>query len=164
MEVDILEELYRKYYQSALLYCTALCGDHATAEDLVEDAFIKAWKSFSLDQPSFQFWLFKVCKHLWIDKLRKKKYLLPYEDLDELSDRTTPEDRYLDDERNDALFQAISHLPPPDRELVMLHYFSDLPLHEIALIVNKNYAAVRQRMVRLRLQLRKELEGQGYGI
>lgn len=54
-------------------------------------------------------------------------------------------------------------LSPPDRELVVLHYFSGLSLQEIAPILNVSYAAVRQRMVRLRQILKQRMEEQGYG-
>ena len=74
MEKDILEELYRKYYSGTLLYCTALCTDTALAEDIVADAFVKAYLSLPDDVPSFQYWLLRVCRNLWLDHLRKNKW------------------------------------------------------------------------------------------
>ena len=69
---------------------------------------------------------------------------------------------YLANERQRLLWQAISELPPLDRELVSLHYFSGLPLNEIAPLMGKSYAAVRQRMVRLRAAIKKRMEDE-YG-
>jgi len=71
--------------------------------------------------------------------------------------------KLLSGERQKALWQAISTLSPLDRELVTLHYFSGLPLNEIAQILGKSYAATRQRMVRLRAALKQRMEEQGYG-
>ena len=47
--------LYRKYYNSTLLYCTALCGDIHLAQDLVADAFVKAYLALPGETPTFQF-------------------------------------------------------------------------------------------------------------
>ena len=156
--------MYRKYYRSALLYCISLCGRPELAEDLVADAFVKAYLSLPNDVPSFQFWIFRVCKNLWIDHCRREKRLVSGDALQTLSDPTTPETAYLSDERQKALWQAISTLSPLDKALVTLHYFSGLPLQETAKLLGKSYPAVRQRMVRLRAILKQRMEEQGYGL
>lgn len=163
MDADLLEDLYRKYYGAALLYCTALCGDETLAQDLVSDAFVKAYLSLPNDIPSFRYWLLRVCKNLWFDHLRKRKWETSDEPLQYMADRLTPETRYLQDERNRCLWKAIGELPPLDRELVALHYFSGLSLQETARLIGKSYEATRQRMVRLRKALKMRLEEQGYG-
>lgn len=163
MDADLLEELYRKYYLSALLYCTALCGNGHLAQDLASDAFVKAYLSLPDQVPSFRYWLLRVCKHLWIDHLRKENWTLSEEHLQFVPDQTTPETVYLQKERSRCLWQAISELGPLDRELLTLHYFSGLSLQEAAKIIGKSYPATRQRMVRLRQELKQRMEEQGYG-
>ena len=56
MEKNILEQLYRKYYRVALVYAISICGDISLAEDLVSEAFIKAYISLPDDVPSFKYW------------------------------------------------------------------------------------------------------------
>ena len=163
MEPDILEQLYSRYYPGAMLYCITLCGDLHLAEDLVADAFVKAYLSLPNDVPSFQYWLCRVCKNLWIDHCRRKKHLASSDALETATDHNTPEAVFLRKEQHRVLWRAIAALPPPDRELLVLHYFSGLPLKEIAPIIGKSHAAVRQRMVRLRTALKQEMEEQGYG-
>ena len=85
MEKDILEQLYRKYYKVAFVYAISICGDISLAEDLVSEAFIKADISLPDDVPSFKYWLFKVCKNLWIDYIRKHKRIVDNESLQYLS-------------------------------------------------------------------------------
>lgn len=163
MDADLLEELYRKYYHAAVLYCTALSGDGHLAQDIAADAFVKAYLSLPNNVSSFRYWLLRVCKNLWIDQLRKKKWEASAEPLQYMADPVTPEAKYLRDERNRSLWKAIAELPPLDRELVTLHYFSGLSLQECAKMFGKPYTAVRQRMVRLRQTLKLRLEEQGYG-
>ena len=163
MDQEILEALYRRHYSAALLYCITLCGDEHLAQDLVSEAFVKAYLSLPNDTPSFQYWLLRVCKNLWLDHLRKQKFLASAESLDHLADPVTPETAYIRDQERRALWNAIRSLTPLDRELVTLHYFSALPLNQIAPLLGKSYAATRQRLVRLRQILKQRMEEQGYG-
>ena len=162
MEWEILEALYRRHYSVARLYCMSLCGDEHLAQDLVSDAFVKAYLSLPDDIPSFQYWLLRVCKNLWIDHLRKQPALLSEEQLLHLTDHQTPETRYLQEERYRCLWSGIRALPAADREIVTLHYFSDLPLQEVAQLTGRSYVAVRQRLTRLRKILKHHMEEHGY--
>ena len=128
------------------------------------DAFVKAYLSLPEDIPSFQYWLLRVCRNLWLDHLRKNKWNAGPDALPYLSDRRTPESIYLANEQQRILWQAINALSPADRELVVLHYFAQLPLQEIAAILGRSYAAVRQRLHRLRGTLKQRMEEQGYGF
>lgn len=162
LENDTLQKLYDRYYSAALLYTTALCADADLARDIVADAFVKAYISLPREIPSFQFWLFRVCKNLWIDHLRRQPVLLSEEQLLTIADHRTPESLYLQNERYRCLWQCIHTLAPIDREIVTLHYFSELPLQEVARLVGKSYPAVRQRLVRLRQAIKQRMEEQGY--
>ena len=163
MDQEILEALYRRHYSAAILYCMSLCGDEHLAQDLVSDAFVKAYLSLPDDTPSFRYWLLRVCKNLWIDHLRKQKFLTSAEPLDQLADPVTPETAYIQDQERKALWRAIRSLAPLERELVTLHYFSALPLTQIAPLLGKSHATVRQQLSRLRRTLKQRMEEQGYG-
>lgn len=164
MDRDILEALYLRYYHAALMYCTSLCGDTYLAQDIVSDAFVKAYLSLPNEVVSFRYWLLRVCKNLWIDHLRKHSRETVEESARCTVDNKTPENRYLQNERNRCLWKAVLELPEQDRELVVLHYYSGLSMQEIARITGKKSAAIRQRMVRLRHTLRLKMEDQGYGV
>jgi len=163
MDADLLEELYRKYYGPAVLYCISLCGEIHLAQDIASDAFVKAYLSLPNHVPSFRYWLLRVCKNLWIDHLRKHRYETSGKALEHRTDAITPESKYLQEERKRCLWQCISELPPQDRELVTLHYFSGVNLQEAAKLLRCSYPAARQRMVRLRQTLKSRMEELGYG-
>lgn len=164
MDADVLEELYHKYYHSAVLYCISLCGTQQLAEDIATDAFVKAYLSLPNDVTSFRYWLMKVCKNLWIDYLRKHRREVSDEYLPEISDGTTPETTYILNERTRCLWDTINTLPAADREMLILHYFSGLTLQEISQLTGRTAPAVRTRMMRLRQTLKRKMEEYGYGI
>lgn len=126
------------------------------------EAFVKAYLSLPDEIPSFQYWLFRVCRNLWLDHCRWNRHQAD-EPPPEIPDHNTPETAYLADEQQRMLWNAIGALSPLDRELVTLHYFSGLPLKDAALVLGKSYPAARQRMVRLRAILKQRMEEQGYG-
>ena len=163
MDRDTLEQLYRAHYSAVYSYCLTLCGQEALAQDIAADAFVKAYLSLPKRIPSFRWWLLRVCRNLWLDHLRKEKHLAGSEVLDYLTNGQTPENRYIQQETYLFLWKCIAELPPADRELLTLHYFSGLPLKEIATLTGISYAAVRKRMERLKDKLRLRMEEYGYG-
>ena len=73
MDRDVLAQLYERYYQPALFYLLALCRDRHLAEDLVQEAFVRAYLSLPEDVPSFPYWLMRVCRNLLCDHRRKRR-------------------------------------------------------------------------------------------
>ena len=164
MDADVLEELYHRYYRSAVLYCISLCGTQQLAEDIATDAFVKAYLSLPNNVTSFRYWLMKVCKNLWIDYLRKHSREVYDEYLPNISDGSTPETTYILNERNRCLWDIINTLPSLDREMLILHYFSGLTLLEISQLTGRTASAVRTRMMRLRQTIKFKMEEYGYGL
>ena len=160
MEQTLLEELYRTHYRGALLYALALCGDEGMAEDLVADAFVKALVSLDNSHPAFQFWLFRVLKHLWIDQTRREVRKPSFSP----AEPPTPEQIVLQSEHRQLLWDAIQKLPQTDREVLTLHYFSGLSMAEIGQMFGKSPGAVKTKLCRLRQQLKQEMEAQGYEV
>jgi RNA polymerase sigma-70 factor (ECF subfamily) len=164
MHGDILEQLYVRYYHSAYLYTLSLCGSRELAEDLVADAFVKAYLTLTDENESFRFWLLRVCKNLWIDHIRRQKRRAVQGDeaLSDIPDTYTPEQRLLRDERLADLYRSIGALREPDRELLVLHYFSGLSLGEIARMLHASPGSVKTRIFRARFSLKQLMEENGY--
>ena len=99
MDKDIFEQLYRQHYAAALLYAQGLCRSRPLAEDMVQEAFCRAWLALPDGVVSFRSWLFRVLRNLIIDHLRRQKHLSD-EDVPETADAATPESVLL--QREDA--------------------------------------------------------------
>lgn len=163
---EILELLYSRYYKSSFLYTLSLCKNKELAEDIVSDAFVKAYLTLSDEHPSFQYWLLRVCKNLWLDYARRQnksvddgnKIIL------ELSHEDTPENQLIQNEQIAVLYKSIRMLSQNDQELLLLHYFSRLPLIEISKLLNVTNCSIKTRIFRARKNLKQFMEENRYDI
>ena len=164
MTSGILEQLYVRYYKSAFLYTLSLCKNRDLADDIVADSFVKAYLSFPDNHTSFNYWLLRVCKNLWLDYLRRQKRNADdCEDaFSDISKEDSPEENLLRDERLSTLYNCIRLLQPAEQEVLILHYFSNLPLREIALILNVTPGSIKTRVFRARKNLKNLMEDNGY--
>lgn len=164
MDRDVLAQLYERYYQPALFYLLALCRDRHLAEDLVQEAFVRAYLALPEDVPSFPYWLMRVCRNLLCDHRRKHRRHADGEPPERADGAPTPEERLLQREELIALYRAIARLSEEEQELLNLFYFARRPLSEIAQLTGMTPGAAKTRLYRARQRLRREMEEDGYGL
>ena len=156
MKSTAWENLFRKYYNEALLYVFSFCHNRALAEDLVQEAYMRAIRSIDEEKDGFKFWLFKVCRNLYFDTLRKNKKVEAITS-DMPSNESLVDDVIQKDEYR-ALYKAISLLKDDFREIVRLYYFDSMSVKEIASIVDESVDNVKIKLYRARLKLKDLLE------
>lgn len=118
------------------------------AEDLLQSTWIKAIEAF----PKFQqkgigisSWLFAIARNECRQHWRKSNREIPFDPV--LHDQPFSNQKELD--AKILADQIMSFLSEEDRELLRLRYIADLPLNEIARILNINFVAVRVRLHRV---------------
>ena len=79
MEPRTLEELYRRYAGELYLYAYSLCQNEAQAQDLTAEAFCRALLALDGADAGWRSWLYKVCRNLWLDQVRRSRRLAPVE-------------------------------------------------------------------------------------
>lgn len=159
MKKKALEIVYEKYSHEVYLYAFSLCKDHYLAQDLVSDTFFKALLSIKDDNIYIKYWLFKVCKNLWLDNLKYRKHFSNNPlDTFKVSTEDNPLSRLLIDEQKINLYMAILKLPPSSMEVVILFYFCNMSLKDIAENLNMNPGAARTLLFRARQKLKTLLE------
>ena len=154
MDRDVLAQLYERYYQPALFYLLALCRDRHLAEDLVQEAFVRAYLSLPEDVPSFPYWLMRVCRNLLCDHRRKRRRHADGDPPERADGAPTPEERLLQREELIALYRAIARLSEDEQELLNL----------FAQLTGMTPGAAKTRLYRARRHLRREMEEDGYGL
>ena len=167
--------LVRKYNRTAGAIAYAIVGDFSAAEDVVQDAFIKAYRCLaSLRDPDrFRVWLAGIVRTQAIDWLRRRKafWSVPLsqafaddpggdDDAGGRSGFTAPpvEELYAREELREKVLEAIRGLPEEDRVVVTLKHMDGLSYKEIADITGSTVGAVESRLFRARQVLRKRIE------
>lgn len=155
-----LEDLYRLHMNDIFRYLLRLTGDRATAEDLTQEAFFRAfqfWERF--DGGQVRPWLFKVAYHAFIDLHRRQKRVVPtgLSQLAERSDPHTPapEQELMDQEAWRLFSEVIATFPDKQRQVLILRYYHDLRYDEIADILTISESDVKSSLFRGRQRLRK---------
>lgn len=137
-------ELVEKTQKRLFKFCLVLCGDAVRAEDLAQEAFLKALSSLQkLKNPdAFPDWLFRITRHLYIDEVRKQREVGG--DADEVQ---APAPELLDIV---AVHQTLSQFEAEDRWLLALVDMENYSYREAAEILGISEDAVRTRIFRIR--------------
>jgi len=164
----ILIELWRK---QMLRLAERYTHCHAEAEDAVQSAFIKAWKSLSgfRGESRFSTWITRiVINEIHMLQRRPGYRRLEYRDDLNLVESTlpeyersfrmeSPEEHLLRLERSHRLRAAVSALPHSLRAVLEFEIGEELPLEETAKRLNLSVSAVKSRRVRGRAELRRRV-------
>jgi RNA polymerase sigma-70 factor (ECF subfamily) len=154
----LLVENYRK-----VMFGTAylMTKDRGLAEDALQDALVQMWKHLpSLRQGvSLKAWLVRIVVNEVNRQRRKKRVLtvpLEYapEIVDDCDDAVT---MMIRNEDHQNLRQAMEQLPLEIKETVILRYFSDLTVPEIAAVMKKPEGTIKSRLSRALIRLNEIL-------
>ena len=150
----LLTENYERYYRLAY----KLMRNQDDALDVVQESAYRAIKDCKgvRNKDYLSTWIYRIVVNTSLDMLRRKKKETPTEEMPE----TPTEDHYQDLD----LKQMINRLDDKSRTVILLRYFEDLKLEEIADIVGENLNTVKARLYRTLKKLRLELEPESYEI
>jgi RNA polymerase sigma-70 factor (ECF subfamily) len=156
---DEFEVLYKKYSAELYIYALSLCKDHHLSQDLVSESFFKALLSIEDSQNYIKYWLFRVCKNLYIDHLRKNKYLQDIEiSINELLVEDNTLDKIILNEERRKVYYEILKLRTSYKEIITLYYYCNFTMQEISSIVGISQGAARTLLSRARKKLKEILE------
>lgn len=148
--------------ESLRRFLTVLChGDKMTADDIAQDAMLKAWmKISSFDEKSkFSTWIFKIAYNTYLD-FQKSSWRKNNESLDENIDNERFASEYSADKSflNDKLYAAIDKLPIGERSAVLLYYLEEKPIKEISKILEMPQSTIMSHLFRARKHLKSLLK------
>ena len=132
------------------------CGKKDDADDLAQDALVKAYLSCAgyQDKGKFRSWLFKIAYNTF---LNHKASLRCTESIDEA--RALVSSTHADSEfEHQDLYLALRTLPPKERSAITLFYFNGYNIKEIAAITDSSEDAVKKQLSRGRDKLREQLQ------
>ena len=130
----------------------AVLDSDADAEDAVSQAILQAWQSLDKlrDKSAARPWLVKIAVNCAYAQRRKQGRVVYLEDI-------VPEPAALDIPQSGGLWGAVCVLPPERRAVVVLFYYEDMRVDEIARALGVPQGTVKSRLSRARKQLKEML-------
>ncbi len=128
-----------------------MTGNKIEAEDLAQDALVRALQNHSAYDPTrpFRPWLLTVAANLCRDRVRSTWWQRVVELVHPPADLSHgAEDRVLDDERDACVRRALATLPTMYREALSLYHLDDMSYAEMVVITGTSEAALKQRVRR----------------
>lgn len=155
---SIVERYKKRIY--SITY--SMTRNHADADDLSQEAFIKAYENLHRFKPgtNFHSWLRRVAVNLCIDYLRHKKRF-PENGLDdhpEMPSSHNPQNNVESSELMDSIMAAVDSLPIDQRTAIILREIQGLGSKEIAEVMNCSESTIRWRLHYARKKLQKKLQ------
>jgi RNA polymerase sigma-70 factor (ECF subfamily) len=146
---DGFDRFYEETYGALAGYALSLVGDRNVADDLAQEAMVRVYARWGLLREARPY-AYRVVTNLARDRWRRRQ-----SELRALPDLVAgpvegPDGSVLD---------AVERLPPPLRDVVLLHYYADLPVDEVARAVRRPTGTVKRRLHEARAVLAQALEG-----
>jgi RNA polymerase sigma-70 factor, ECF subfamily len=174
---EAFDKLYREHIDLVYRYAHRLCGEPESAKDLVQETFLNAYRGLKhfRGEARVSTWLYTIASRACLRMRRKRKGApereLSLEEFIPTSegefrlqvpiDGLTPEQALENKELREALEQAINKLPKKYRMALVLRDMEGLSAGETGAIMGLTDRAVKSRLHRARLFVRRELSGRG---
>ena len=174
-EAGLLDELIVKYQHRLMRYLLYLTGNRELSEDIFQEVWMRVLvrgAQFN-GQARFETWLFTIARNLVIDQRRKRTA----SSLDELFESSgdddrpmsfevagtepNPFDRVSNFENREHIARALLGLDTLHREVLLLRFYEELSLEEIAKVTKSHLSTVKSRLYRGLAMIRPRLERGG---
>jgi RNA polymerase sigma-70 factor (ECF subfamily) len=152
-ETDAYGALVRRHQQSVFNVCCRILHNAADAEDLAQDAFVRAYDklaTFDIDR-DFGPWVRRIAANLSINALKRRQPGFPLdEERDTLPPETQPEHALDQTLQAEHLHAALARLPPHYRAAIELRHFHDMNYDEIAAALRLPLNTAKSHLFRAR--------------
>ncbi|MBP9995919.1 MAG: sigma-70 family RNA polymerase sigma factor [Lachnospiraceae bacterium] len=140
-ETNTIEDIYIRYHDKVVNFIMRKVSNHDLAEDLASDVFLKVaqkYSTFDSSKASVSTWIYTIAQNRVIDHYRTNH--ISDELQDEIHSESNIEETLLNNETLEELACALEKLPERERTLIVLHYYNEKSLKEVALQMGMSYA------------------------
>jgi RNA polymerase sigma-70 factor (ECF subfamily) len=141
-------------------FARVLCREYDRADDLVQDAAVRAMAAMDQFQPgsNFKAWTFTILRNLYVSGFRERRIRLePLDEVDQVLLQAPSQEDALAMRKLD---EAVQKLPPLRREALILVVAHGLPYGQVAAICRCAVGTIKSRVARARDELRAALNGE----
>lgn len=160
---DSRRELFENYYRRTYAVVFNILRRRENAEDITQDAFIKAFQNLHQlnDGAKFGAWLAVIASNLARNYLKREKKMILTDELPVIETGASEDDTEAEALRSlevERVRKAIRELPPDQYQVIVLQYYHDLKVEEIAGLLKISPGTVKSRLFRARQRLAGYLE------
>ena len=132
------------------------CGNKSDADDLAQDALVKAYLSLAgyRDEGRFRSWLFKIAHNTFLNHKAGCRTMDSIDEARTLISGTAADSSF----EHQDLYLALRTLPPKERSAITLYYLSGYDIKEVAAITDASEDAVKKQLSRGRDKLKARLK------
>lgn len=168
-----LSALVDRHTQAIYRFSVRFSGDESLAQDICQEVFLKVYRYARRYKPGMPFktWLFTIVRNTSIDLARPYAYrkihfldtldgphYLTAEEQSVTDGAKTPEEDYSSKQTAQRVVSAVQSLPEKQRTATILKYYEEMPIKEIAEVMETTVSSVESLLVRAKHNLLKLLE------
>lgn len=159
----LIDEIMNKYGQEILQLVYSYVNNKEVAEDLTQDIFVKCYKSLHTykGKSKLRTWLWRIainhCKD-YIKSWYNKKVIVTENESYTGVQKESVEQTVIQNDEDHRLASAVMNLPIKYREVIYLFYFEELPIKDIAMVIEVKENTIKTRLKRAKELLKKGLE------
>ena len=153
---------YIKQYEKAMYFLAySIVENEQDAADIVGESILKAYSNLNKlnSKKAFKTWILRIVHNTAIEYIRKNKVSVDVDEIDIIDEKNVVNNI----ENKIVLRDAIESLKQPYRTVLVLFYYENLSIYQIANITGNNVLAIRQQLSRGRKMLKNILEEFMYG-
>jgi RNA polymerase sigma factor (sigma-70 family) len=159
-KINAFSYLVDNHKDKAFNLAFRICGNREEAEEVAQDAFLKAYRSLKdfRKKSSFATWLYRIVYNTAISLVRTRKNRVlsveefPADAVDFLGFSTTEEEA-VDDYRNSLINFALQKISEEERGLVTLYYYNELDTEELSKITGISRSNIKVKLFRARQKM-----------
>ncbi|MCI1952168.1 MAG: RNA polymerase sigma factor [Clostridiales bacterium] len=142
-DVDAMDQLVQKYYGAVYTYCYRKVGNKDDAQDLTQETFLHFCRNFDsyAQRGKVKNYLYTIAHNLYVSMMRKN---VPIQ-LEEWGKEESHND--VDQfEAADSIRKVLSELPDEQRDVILLRFYQDLKIKDIAQITGSGLSVTKYRL------------------
>jgi len=161
-DMKAFESLIDKYQKTILNIVYRMTDNYDDAEDITQSVFIKVYEKLNKFNSKYKFfsWLYRIALNESLNYLKQKKRLTEF-DADFMTHGKTPEEEYDDMDLSQRIQDALMHIDPEHRILIVLKHLEEFSYQEISYILDISEQKVKSRLFTARIALRDVLLREG---
>ena len=156
------EKIYKEFHPKVYQYLVNRMGSVEDAEDMAQTVFVKVFtklETFDASKSSLSTWIFNITRNTLIDHQRSMTLRI-HDEIPETQADDSPDmlDSLIMEQEQERLADALEKLTRDERDLIILHYYSDYTLLKVAELMRRPYGQIKRLHMKALQKLKSQLD------